>query len=265
MALGRAASGETMARAFMQWRSAESRCGGALVWLLRDLWPGAGWGLLDDECRPKAAFHALARVLQPVHLGITDDGLDGLSLHLVNERPEALDVDLEFILYRDSEFPVAQWCRPVRLAARCRTRVAATEGLEGFVDLNWVYRFGPPAGDFAVATVLERRSDGQRNELAQVFHRVVDGPVPRRGDIGLSAHARALQDGRMELTLETRALAWGVHFDAPGWRPDDEFFHLAPAGSRTLHLSPVVAGHRAWRATIAALNCPPASIPLRAA
>jgi beta-mannosidase len=263
-ALGRVVSGEAMARAFMQWRCAGSRCGGALVWLLRDLWPGAGWGVLDDACRPKAAFHALARVLQPVHLGITDDGLDGLSLHLVNERPDAIEAELEFVLYRDAEVAVAQWRRPLRLAPRSCRRIAATDGLEGFVDLNWVYRFGPPAGDIAVATLVERRGDGRRVELAQAFHRVVDGPLPRCSDIGLRAQARPMADGRIKVEIESRGLAWGVHFDAPGWRPEDEFFHVAPGGCRTVNFVPVASRQRAWRSSISALNGQSTAIALLA-
>ena len=41
-----------MAASFTEWRRGGSRVGGALVWFLRDLWAGAGWGLLDDQGRP---------------------------------------------------------------------------------------------------------------------------------------------------------------------------------------------------------------------
>ena len=263
LALGRAASGEAMARAFTRWRSASSQCSGALVWFLRDLWPGAGWGLLDDACQPKPAFHAIARVLQPLHLGITDDGMNGLSLQLVNERAHPVDAELELTLYRDGEFAALHWRRAVWLDGRSRKSVAATDGLEGFADLNWVYRFGPPAGDVVVATLLDRRAGSERIELTQAFHRVVDGVPHRQADIGLRGEARLIDNDRMELVITTRALAWGVHFDAPGWRAEDEFFNIAPGGRRVTYLQPASAGQPAWRASVAALNGHSTSVPLR--
>jgi beta-mannosidase len=55
-----------------------SACDGALVWFLRDLWEGAGWGVIDALGEPKAAWHALRRVLQPRLLAISDEGTTGL-------------------------------------------------------------------------------------------------------------------------------------------------------------------------------------------
>ena len=61
LALSRVASGEVMAAAFSEWRRERSSCRGALVWFLRDLWPGAGWGLIDAQGLPKAAYYYLKR------------------------------------------------------------------------------------------------------------------------------------------------------------------------------------------------------------
>ena len=57
--LGRAVTGEAMAEAFAQWRAADASCRGALVWFWRDLWAGAGWGLVDDVGQPKACWWML--------------------------------------------------------------------------------------------------------------------------------------------------------------------------------------------------------------
>ncbi|RYY78748.1 MAG: glycoside hydrolase family 2 protein, partial [Comamonadaceae bacterium] len=59
LALGRLATAELMAAAYAEWRRPASCCDGALVLMLRDLWAGAGWGVLDDEGGPKACWHAL--------------------------------------------------------------------------------------------------------------------------------------------------------------------------------------------------------------
>ena len=49
-------SGEAMAAVFGEWRRAARRARGGLVLWPRDLWPGAGWGLLDHAGAPKVAL-----------------------------------------------------------------------------------------------------------------------------------------------------------------------------------------------------------------
>ena len=49
-----------MSEVFGEWRRGVSRCGGGLVLWLRDLLPGAGWGVLDSRGEPKVAYHHLA-------------------------------------------------------------------------------------------------------------------------------------------------------------------------------------------------------------
>ena len=57
---GRHVTGELMAEVFGEWRRASSPCAGGIVLWLRDLVPGAGWGILDRG-RPKVAWHHLRR------------------------------------------------------------------------------------------------------------------------------------------------------------------------------------------------------------
>ena len=85
LALGRVATGEAMLRTFAEWRRPGSTCRGGLVWFARDLWPGAGWGVIDSAGRPKAAYWYLRRALAPVALLTADEGLNGLWLHAVND------------------------------------------------------------------------------------------------------------------------------------------------------------------------------------
>ena len=55
-----------------------------------DLVPGAGWGVVDDRGRPKAAYHHLRRALAPVAVWMTDEGLGGVDVHVANDRAERL-------------------------------------------------------------------------------------------------------------------------------------------------------------------------------
>lgn len=257
--LGRAAAAEALTAAFSQWRAAGSACRGALVWFLRDLWAGAGWGYLDDQGQPKAAFQALARACQPLHLGVTDEGLNGLRLHLANESGQAREGELRVALYREGEWPVAEATRPLALPARSTQRVALTDWLDGFTDLSWAYRFGPPPADVLVA-----HWQGPSGVCERV-HFIDPGRAPlRRSELGLSAQARLLDSAAVEVLLRTRTAARGVHFEVDGWQPDDEYFHLGPGGERVLRFTPW-AGHprRPWRASVSAINAlSPAAVPL---
>lgn len=261
--LGRAAAVQAVTSAFSQWRSAGSACRGALVWFLRDLWAGAGWGYLDDQGQPKAVFHALARVCQPLHLGVTDDGLNGLTLQAVNEHEHARDGTLRVALYREGEWPVAESSRALSLPARSTRAWALTDWLEGFTDASWAYRFGPPPAD-----VLVMRWDGDA-QAAERVHFIGTGAL-RRAELGLSGHAEstAASEGcAMVVHLRCRAAARGVHFEVDGWTPDDEFFDLAPGAERLVRFHPWPGqAPRPWRATVHAINAlAPVGVPLRAA
>ncbi|MEA2494703.1 MAG: beta-mannosidase, partial [Thermoleophilaceae bacterium] len=98
--IDRLVSGEVMAEVFGEWRRAGSRCRGALVLWLRDLIAGSGWGVLDADGRPKAAYHYLRRALAPIAVWTTDEGLGGVRIHVANDPPERLDATLQVALYR---------------------------------------------------------------------------------------------------------------------------------------------------------------------
>ncbi|MEO6030790.1 MAG: glycoside hydrolase family 2 protein, partial [Burkholderiaceae bacterium] len=118
LALSRAVSAEVIQATFAEWRRADSRCQGALVWFLRDLWPGAGWGLLDDHGVPKAAFHGCKNALAPITAFLSDEGTNGLEVHVVNEPDRALDAILDVRLYRDDDLLLEQASRSLHVAAR---------------------------------------------------------------------------------------------------------------------------------------------------
>ena len=101
LAISRIVTGEVMAATFSEWRRPGSSCSGGLVWFLRDLWPGAGWGVIDAYGRPKAAYYYLKRALAPIAVLIVDEGLNGLHVHVLNESRKPLNGRLEVRLFRD--------------------------------------------------------------------------------------------------------------------------------------------------------------------
>lgn len=146
-------TGEVMARCFSEWRRPGSTCKGALVLLLRDLVPGAGWGLLDDQGTPKPCWDALAPVLQPLALLVTDEGMNGYYAHIVNERPQARRLKLQ-LRATLGDVAVADAARDIDVPGRGAITVPCASLLDHFLDLNWSHRFGPRPCDVVTCTLL---------------------------------------------------------------------------------------------------------------
>ena len=233
LALSRVTTGEVMARTFAEWRRARSTCNGALVWQYQDFWPGAGWGLVDSRARPKAAMAMIARVLAPVAVLIVDEGLEGLRLHVVNDRGVPVQGELSLSLYRDGHVQVATGTRAVSVPAHGEVEVVASTLFGTFLDLTYAYRFGPPSHDLVVARL---KVEGRAVANAHYFPLGI--PSVRYESVGLTATARALDGGAHEVTLKSERFAQSVSLDVEGFDADDDFFHLEPAVEHVVTLRP---------------------------
>jgi beta-mannosidase len=192
----------------------------------------------------------LARVQQPVLAIILDRGLNGLFLHLVNETAQPLCGQVELVLYRDGETVLTRHAKALDLAPRSSGQWALTDWLGGFMDVNWAYRFGPPSTHLAVATW----TDAAGTQLAQTLHFEPSQMLVFNGETGLVAHATKQADGSIMVTLQTQATAYGVHFDAFGWEPADDYFHMAPGTCKQITFTPTGVSHGRWNASVATLN-----------
>jgi beta-mannosidase len=220
-----------MAEVFGEWRREASPCAGGLVLWLRDVVPGAGWGLVDHAGRAKAALGHLAHVLQPVAVWTTDEGLAGIDVHVANVRPEPLAARLRVTLYRDLEVRVAGAAADVPVPAHGSLRRNVEALLGRFVDASYAYRFGPPGHD-AVVVSLER--DG--TILSQAVRFPAGRPAPR--ELGLTAERRG-----GAVALRSRRLAHGVRIHGLGAAED--CFLLEPGVERTV----AVAGSEGGQVT----------------
>jgi beta-mannosidase len=232
LALSRVVSGEVMAATFAEWRRRRSTCRGALVWFWRDLWCGAGWGVVDALGTPKAAYHYLRRALQPVAVSISDEGGNGLYLHVINEQATPLAANLELTLYRSGEIVVGSATRALTLEARESAEMPAAALFAGFLDLSYAYRFGPPAQDLVIATL----SAGDGVPLARAFHFGGGLSLPVELDIGLTATATVTGPTSLDVRIATRRFAQSVWIEADGFIADDAYFHLAPGSEVTTTL-----------------------------
>jgi beta-mannosidase len=250
--LGRAAVAEAMSAVMSEWRHPASRCAGGLVLSWQDLWPGSGWGLLDDQGTPKAPWYALRRVLDPVALLITDEGLSGLQLHVVNDRPHPFEGTLRLAAYAEDGLRVEDAEQPIGVAPHDAVTISASALLGGFRDLTRAYRFGPPAHDAVVATLTSPTPpDGT---VREAFYFPLGSARPRLADIGLTARLEQGDPQQWRLTISSRLLAQWVAVDAPGYAPSDSWFHLAPGATRTIALSGDDPD-REPRVDVRALNC----------
>ena len=250
LALGRAVSAELMRATFAEWRRPGSACRGGLVLFLHDLWAGAGWGLLDDLGQPKAAFHGLREACAPSAVFLSDEGTNGLGVHVLNERPQALQASVELALYRGDGHRIEDGVQQLSLPGHGAVSLSAAQWFERWIDLNDAYGFGPPAHAQVVATLR----DESGRLLGQAFHLV--GGLSSARDAALLPQGvfRVRDDGAVDVTLRCDRFAASVHFDVPGFMPDAAYFHLAPGVERTVRFTPSVAPAPAFGGRVMALN-----------
>ena len=244
--LGRAVVAHLMSTVVAEWRCAQSPCAGALILSWHDLCPGAGWGLLDSFTLPKAPWYALRRVLAPIAVLITDEGLAGLRIHVLNDHGSALRGTLRLTLYNAGGAAVEEAECVVEVDGRSERQWNAATLLGGFRDLTNAYRFGPPAYD-VVGVRLEAGG-----VVSEAFHLPTGAARPQEPDLGLEAHAAPAGDG-WELTVRTRRFAQWVALEIPGFVAEDSWFHVAPGGERTVELRPL-DGSAAPKGRVRALN-----------
>jgi beta-mannosidase len=217
-----------------EWRRPGSTCSGAIVLALRDLRPGAGWGVVDSSGRPKAPWYALKRVLAPVGLLLTDEGLNGLDLHVVNDTASELSGTVRVDLFVRGELLVESAEQRVVVAGRSATTIEVTGMFDGFRDLSGAYAFTPPAHDVVAASFVTDAGP----DVPVVVHRPGGGIRPVESDLGLEVQASRTDEGGWALEIATKRFAEWVVVDVPGYRADDSWFHLPPGARRVLELHP---------------------------
>jgi len=231
--LRRATNAELVSAVFTEWRRPGSSCDGGLIVALEDFEPGPGWGLVDALGVPKSTWYALRRVSRPVALLMTDEGLNGLALHVVNDTADEVGTTVAVQLYAGGERLVDAGEQSIKIGPRGSVVLDAETLLGGFRDVTYAYRFGRPACDVVAATLLD--PDGAL--LSQVVHLVGGQGRVREPDIGLVATLAHQGDaGGWSVEVSTRRLAQWLSIEAPGYRPDDSWFHLPPGSTRVVPL-----------------------------
>ena len=232
LALGRAAVAEAIEATFAEWRRARSPTAGGLILAWRDLAPGAGWGVIAHDGLPKSAWYAMKRAFRPLQVFLSDEGLNGLHVHVINETSEPVEATLRLSFLDASGKPVAKAERVVPLAPRTSQTFSSADLLGRFYDATSAYRFGPAQHRLAHAALFNAAGA----LLGQAFQ-FPGGLDVTPGPTGLSAEL--IQDVQgWNLELSTARPALGVHIDIEGnGRPSDNGFHLVPDLPRRIALT----------------------------
>lgn len=231
LALGRAAVAECMEATFAEWRRARSHTMGGLVLSWRDLAPGAGWGVIAQDGLPKSAWYALKRAFRPVQVMLSDEGLNGLHVHALNETPQAVEATLRLACLDAAGKPVVKAERAVSLSPRGGLTLSSAELFGRFFDATSAYNFGPAQHRLAHAVLL----DGNGDLIADAFH------FPTARDVTPEATGLAVEPVEgpegwsLLLTAARPALGVQIDLEGQGW-PAENGFHLVPGLPRRITL-----------------------------
>ncbi len=250
-AMSRIVTGELMQRVFAEWRNPASPCKGALVWFFRDLWPGAGWGIVDSTGRPKATFWYLKRAWANQAVLLTDEGLDGLDIHVVNENSEMLDAHLELEIYQAGRINIASAQTSVRVPGRGAVTLHADALLGYFSDSTGAYRFGPPKHD--LITVRLKRSDTGLLLSEDFYFPFGLDHLPQQ-TAAIKSDAVWHPDGNVVVTLSSDIFLQAVCISCKGFVPDDNYFHLVPNQKKKIVFSILDHHSTTFKAHFEALN-----------
>jgi beta-mannosidase len=188
--------------------------------------------VLDWRGEPKSAWYALKRAFRPVQLVVTDEGVNGLVLHLINETAETIETVVTLECLRDGRTSVMRGQRDVTLAPRSTTAIPDVEFWGAFFDTTYAYRFGAPSHDVTIATLATPGGE----VLAEAFH----FPLGRAALPAPEAVAVALEQdgGNWRLRIRASSFAQSVRIEDAGFRPEDDWFHLSPGRDKLIRLTP---------------------------
>ncbi|MEP7154364.1 MAG: glycoside hydrolase family 2 protein [Betaproteobacteria bacterium] len=244
-------TGEVMQHVFSEWRRDGSQCGGALVWFYRDLWPGAGWGITDSTGRPKAAYWYLKRAWATRAVRITDEGLDGLNIHVINEPARPLEATVELCMLQYGKQVASATPAQVTIAPRQTIALQADALLGYFSDSTSAYRFGPAKFDVVTARLRETSSG---KILSEDFFFPGGLALPMQHDAVIDAQGTWNADGSVSVALKSNVFLQSVSVACSGYEPDDNYFHLGPDVEKRCLFRPVLQSAKKFRAHYSALN-----------
>jgi len=252
IALSQVVSGEVMHAAYAFWQSSRSACNGALIWFLRDIAPGAGWGFIDSDGNAKPAWYFLKRAWSDLRVSVVDCGMNGVSFCINNERSTDASASLSVMLLQHSKTVIATAEQTLSVPAGGETDVRVDKALGRFLDPAYRHRFGPAKHDVVLGVlqqgdVLVECAAWFPNgaELRQLDAAEVSVSPADNGDDGSNTKS---------FTIRSDAFLQNVKLVASGYDFDDNFFHLPPGIDKQITATPKPDTARNFRGKLSALN-----------
>jgi len=250
LALGRVTSAIIIERTLQEFRRRESPCSGALTWLWADPWAGAGWGTIDADGRPKSAWYGMRRASRSVAIALTNEGLDGVDLHVWNDTPGAVEGTLHVRLLREGRDVTFAASVPLAVPGHSGATHTVDSLLGRFTDIAHAYRFGGPSHDVVHAVWMSDRelANGEGDVAHSRFGGVpiideavllVHGDQRPMAETGLEAHIVGIDaSGAVDLSVSAASLAQHVRIGSAGHVASDSYFMLLPGVERRVRLTP---------------------------
>ncbi len=226
--LGRVTSAVVMTAAFQEWRRPTSTCAGALTWFLRDLWRGAGWGLIDSDGRAKAPFGALADTWSPVAIGLIDEGVNGVDVWVHNDRADRFTGVVEICLVRDTRSTQLHRTGTIEVEPHGSLHLRADEVVGRFTDPSDAYRFGPRDHDGITARLIDLHG----STVARYVLDTSGGQTFRRSEPRWNATAMAVVEGIVALDVHAVDLVRDLRVEDSAFTIDHHHVDVVPGEHR---------------------------------
>jgi beta-mannosidase len=180
---------------------------------------------------------------------LSDEGLDGVNVHVLNDGPAPLKGEVEVQLLHAGRVAAATRAS-IEIPAHSG-RTLQSDALFGyFTDCNHAYRFGPAKYEVIVARLI----DAEGHVLAEDFLFPCGMSLPRERGARIEAKVSRNEDGRVQVTLASDVFLQDVRIEAAGFRASDSHFHLSPSLHRRIDFYPEADAPPIFEGTIEALN-----------
>ncbi len=250
MLLSELVTGEIMSQVFSEWRSTKSHCNGGIVWFLQDFWPGAGWGILDNQGEPKACYYYLKRAWKSIGIAITDETINGLNLTLFNETDNSFQGSIELIIVNETGTNIIEVSDKISIDSNSSSLIESEQMINRFFDITYSYRFGPSKHIAVVARLLS-----DTDELVDEKFYFPESKIPTKvSPENITYLLEKIDQENILLTIASNSFVYGLYIEAPTYQIDDNYFHMAPGSKRTIHIKGTDPTKNKFKGYISAIN-----------
>ncbi|KAJ5579585.1 Glycoside hydrolase family 2 N-terminal [Penicillium hispanicum] len=240
---------ETMMFGYRGWRRqwGDGRhCGGALLWQLNDCWPTISWAIVDYFLKPKPAYYAVKRVLNPIAVGVRREHHDWSVAHaqppksssyglwVASSRPHTVrgSVELRFLSVNTG--------RDVRPAIKREDVVIAVNGTTDIITDGLIDHIAEPEPHVLAARLRVNN---------QIVARDVDWPQPLKylnlSNPGLTIEKVERVEGQVRLAITTcKPVKCLVFEEQEGIKIDDNAMDIVPGDTQTVVVSGLQRGQK---------------------